>query len=58
MTTHEVMAYADISRPTFFKLLREDKLQRSGVRSGGQVTVTKASVDRLLGLVPEEKTAA
>jgi excisionase family DNA binding protein len=54
MTTHEVMAYAGISRPTFFALLRSGKLPRSGVRSGGQVTVPKSAVDKLLGLIPQD----
>jgi excisionase family DNA binding protein len=53
MTTQEVLAYANISRPTFVKLLRDGKLPRTG-KIGKQITVPKAAVDRLLGLIPQE----
>jgi excisionase family DNA binding protein len=53
MTTNEVLAYANISRPTFARLLKEGKLPRTG-KIGKQITVPKAAVDRLLGLLPQD----
>jgi excisionase family DNA binding protein len=58
MTTQEVLAYANISRPTFCKLLREGKLPRTGRigrigRIGKQITVPREAVNRLLGLDPQ-----
>jgi excisionase family DNA binding protein len=52
MTTNEVLAYANISRPTFCKLLREGKLPRTG-KIGKQITVPREAVNRLLGLDPQ-----
>lgn len=49
-TVQETMAYANVGRATVFKLLKTKQLPR--VKLCGKTLISRAAVDRLLGLAP------